>query len=115
MWRNIDSCCGPACRSHSWDREELVGSVWPHDDRDDGRRRRPCLPCPSPEGQGGRALTRAERGMIQMGRRSRLSYARIGTAMGRDRSVVRREVNRNTGADGCITPLHENRHSGGLL
>lgn len=57
-------------------------------------------PAPSPEGPGGRALNLAERGMIQMGRRSGLSYAAIGEAIGRDRSVVWREVNRNTGADG---------------
>ncbi len=57
-------------------------------------------PAPSPEGPGGRALNLAERGMIQMGRRSELSYAAIGEAIGRDRSVVWREVNRNTGADG---------------
>ena len=57
-------------------------------------------PAPCPEGPGGRALNLAERGMIQMGRRSGLSYARIGEAIGRDKSVVWREVNRNTGADG---------------
>jgi IS30 family transposase len=57
-------------------------------------------PAPSPEGPGGRALNLAERGMIQMGRRSGMSYARIGEAIGRDKSVVWREVNRNTGADG---------------
>jgi transposase, IS30 family len=57
-------------------------------------------PAPSPEGPGGRALNLAERGMIQMGRRSGLSYARIGAAIGRDKSVVWREVNRNAGADG---------------
>ncbi|SDL03042.1 Transposase and inactivated derivatives, IS30 family [Arthrobacter sp. ov407] len=57
-------------------------------------------PAPSPEGPGGRALNLAERGMIQMGRRSGLSYARIGEAIGRNKSVVWREVNRNTGTDG---------------
>ena len=39
-------------------------------------------------------------GTIQMGRRSGMSYAAIGEAIGRDKSVVWREVNRNTGADG---------------
>ena len=38
--------------------------------------------------------------MIQMGRRSGLSYAGIGAAIGRDKSVVWREVKRNTGPDG---------------
>ncbi|MEB7506054.1 helix-turn-helix domain-containing protein, partial [Arthrobacter koreensis] len=37
---------------------------------------------------------------IQMGRRSGLSYARIGELTGRDRSVIWREVQRNSGADG---------------
>jgi IS30 family transposase len=56
-------------------------------------------PAPAAEGPG-RALSMAERGMIQMGRRSGLSYARIGEAIGRDKSVVWREVKRNTSADG---------------
>lgn len=51
-------------------------------------------------GMGERMLTSAERGMIQMGRRSGLSYAAIGKAIGRNRSVVWREVNRNTSPDG---------------
>ncbi|MHA7224259.1 transposase [Arthrobacter sp. RHLT1-20] len=57
-------------------------------------------PAPTAEGPGGPALSMAERGMIQMGRRSGLSYADIGEAIGRDKSVVWREVNRNTSADG---------------
>jgi IS30 family transposase len=57
-------------------------------------------PAPSSEGPGGRALKLEERGMIQMGLRSGLSYARIGERIGRDKSVVWREVNRNTGPDG---------------
>ena len=56
-------------------------------------------PATSAEGPG-RALDLAERGMIQMGRRSGMSYARIGELIGRDKSVVWREVNRNTSADG---------------
>lgn len=56
-------------------------------------------PAPSVEGPG-RALNLAERGMIQMGLRSGLSYARIGEAIGRNKSVVWREVKRNTSADG---------------
>jgi transposase, IS30 family len=57
-------------------------------------------PAPSPEQAGGRGLSLAERGMIQMGRRIGMSYAKIGEAIGRDKSVVWREVNRNAGADG---------------
>jgi len=45
-------------------------------------------PAPSTDGPGGRALGRVERGMIQMGRRCGLSYAEIGEAIGRDKSVV---------------------------
>jgi transposase, IS30 family len=56
-------------------------------------------PAPTPEGPG-RALGLAERGMIQMGRRSGMSFAKIGELIGRDKSVVWREVHRNTGADG---------------
>jgi IS30 family transposase len=56
-------------------------------------------PVPAPEGPGGRALSAEERGMIQMGRRSGLSYAGIAKAIGRNKSVVWREVNRNTGPD----------------
>lgn len=57
-------------------------------------------PAPSAEGPGGRAMSLAERGMIQMGRMKGLSYAEIGEAIGRDKSVVWREVKRNTSADG---------------
>jgi transposase, IS30 family len=38
--------------------------------------------------------------MIQLGRRQKMSYSQIGEAIGRDRSVVWREVNRNCGPDG---------------
>lgn len=71
-------------------------------------------PAPA-EGPGGRALTLAERGMIQMGRRSGLTYAEIGEAIGRNKSVVWREVNRNTSADGVYyasvahTKAHQSR------
>jgi IS30 family transposase len=73
-------------------------------------------PAPTPEGPGGRALNLAERGMIQMGRRSGLSYAKIGEAIGRNKSVVWREVNRNTSQDGVYyasvahTRAHQARH-----
>jgi transposase, IS30 family len=57
-------------------------------------------PAPNPGGPGGRALSLADRGMIQMGRRKGLSYAEIGSELGRNRSVVWREVRRNTSPDG---------------
>jgi IS30 family transposase len=64
--------------------------------------RRGGLPGPVPAGDDppGRALTLAERAMIQMGRRTGLSYAAIGRALGRDRSVVWREVQRHASPDG---------------
>lgn len=71
-------------------------------------------PAPSVEGPG-RALGLAERGMIQMGLRSGLSYARIGALIGRDKSVVWREVKRNISADGVYyasvahTKAHQSR------
>jgi IS30 family transposase len=57
-------------------------------------------PAPSAEGPGGRALSSEERGMIQLGRRLGMSYAKIGEFIGRDKSVVWREVKRNSGDDG---------------
>ncbi|WP_434327800.1 IS30 family transposase [Paenarthrobacter nicotinovorans] len=56
-------------------------------------------PAPSVGGPG-RALGLEERGMIQMGVRIGLSYAKIGALIGRDKSVVWREVKRHTSADG---------------
>ncbi len=56
-------------------------------------------PAPSVGGPG-RALGLEERGMIQMGVRMGLSYAKIGALIGRDKSVVWREVKRHTSADG---------------
>jgi len=71
-------------------------------------------PAPSPEGPGGRALKLEERGMIQMGLRSGLTYARIGERIGRDKSVVWREVKRNTGTDGVYyaSVAHAKAHQG---
>jgi IS30 family transposase len=72
-------------------------------------------PAPTAEGPGGRALNQAERGMIQMGLRSGMSYGKIGEAIGRDKSVVWREVNRNASADGVYyasvahTKAHQTR------
>ena len=56
-------------------------------------------PAPGPDGPG-RSLTLAERGMIQFGRRRGLSYAEIAVELGRNKSVVWREVRRNTSDDG---------------
>jgi IS30 family transposase len=52
--------------------------------------------------------------MIQMGRRQRLSYAQIGEMVGRDKSVIWREVNRNTSADGVYyaSVAHARAHQG---
>ena len=48
----------------------------------------------------GRFLSLSERAVIQFGLRQGLSYARIGVEIGRDKSVVFREVARNTSPDG---------------
>ena len=53
------------------------------------------------EGQRGRFLNQHERDQIMCGLRAGWSYARIGTELDRDRSVIWREVRRNTALDGC--------------
>lgn len=53
----------------------------------------------------GRRLSRADRAAIQFGRRQGLSYAAIGAEIGRDKSVVWREVQRNSGPDGVYYGL----------
>lgn len=57
-------------------------------------------PVPEIDTAGPRALTLDQRGMIQLGRRQGMSYAKIGVEIGRDKSVVWREVQRNTSPDG---------------
>lgn len=47
-----------------------------------------------------RALSSEDRAVIGAGLRRELSYAQIGVLIGRDKSVVCREVNRNRGPDG---------------
>jgi IS30 family transposase len=71
-------------------------------------------PAPPQDGRVGRSLTLDQRGMIQMGRRQRLSYAQIGEMVGRDKSVIWREVNRNTSADGVYyaSVAHTKAHQG---
>jgi IS30 family transposase len=53
-------------------------------------------------GRGGvrRALSSEDRAVIAAGVRHRLSYVEIGVAIGRDKSVVSREVRRNSSANG---------------
>jgi IS30 family transposase len=50
-----------------------------------------------------RALTSEDRAVIATGLAARWSHRRIGKAIGRDASVVCREVSRNLGADGSYT------------
>ena len=57
-------------------------------------------PAPSDDQQCGRALNEAERGMIQMGLQKKMGWAEIGREIGRHRSVVSREVKRNSDPDG---------------
>ncbi|HEX5597935.1 MAG TPA: IS30 family transposase [Micromonosporaceae bacterium] len=67
----------------------MVGSAPPADPAraTEGKRRR-------------RALTSEDRAVIDAGLRQGLSYRAIGDLIGRDKSVVWREVHRNTGPDG---------------
>ena len=48
----------------------------------------------------GRFLSAADRAVIQAGASSRLTLAQIGALVGRDKSVISRELARNRGADG---------------
>jgi transposase, IS30 family len=57
-------------------------------------------PAPAADIANERMLSMADRGMIQMGRRTGMSYPGIGDAIGRDKSVVWREVQRNLSPDG---------------
>jgi transposase, IS30 family len=63
-----------------------------------------AAPAPDPAAIRGqrsrRCLTSEDRAVIAAGLRQRLSYRAIGDLVGRDRSVVWREVRRNTGPDG---------------
>jgi transposase, IS30 family len=51
-----------------------------------------------------RALTSEDRAVIGVLRRQGLSYAQIGAAIGRDKTVICREVRRNRGPDGSYHP-----------
>lgn len=59
-------------------------------------------PCPG-TGRVRRALTGEDRAVIAVGLRQQLSFARIGVLIGRDRSVVCREVARHRGPDGSYS------------
>jgi transposase, IS30 family len=59
----------------------------------------PPDPCPG-TGTRRRALSSEERASIATGLRAKWSYARIGEEIGRDKTVVWREVARNRGPDG---------------
>jgi IS30 family transposase len=55
---------------------------------------------PSPTRKVGRALTAVERGQIQAGKAARMKQVDIGKMIGRDPSVISREIARNSGPDG---------------
>ncbi|WP_150461670.1 IS30 family transposase [Nesterenkonia ebinurensis] len=73
-------------------------------------------PAPDDGMPGGRLLTLGDRMVIQLGRRQGMSYAAIGAEIGRDKSVVYREVARNSSPDGAYyarvahTRTHQRRH-----
>ncbi len=57
-------------------------------------------PLPPSHGKSGRYLSDADRAVIQAGLAWQLTLSQIGAMIGRDKSVVSREVRRNSGADG---------------
>lgn len=57
-------------------------------------------PLPSPHERAGRYLSAEDRAVIQVGVSWRLSLAQIGALIGRDKSVISRELRRNRGGDG---------------
>lgn len=69
-------------------------------------------PAPAPDVLKARALTGIERGQIQVMHRLRWSYQRMADAIGRDKSVVWREIDRNRSADGAYyaTLAHARAH-----
>lgn len=69
-------------------------------------------PAPAPDVAKARALTGIERGQIQVMHRLGWSYRRIGAEIGRDKSVVWREVDRNRSTDGnyYATVAHARAH-----
>ncbi|WP_196216948.1 helix-turn-helix domain-containing protein [Agromyces bracchium] len=65
-----------------------------------GRRGGLVEPLPPSHGKSGRYLSDADRAVIQAGLAWQLTLAEIGAMIGRDKSVISREVRRNRGADG---------------
>jgi transposase, IS30 family len=65
-----------------------------------GRRGGLADPLPPPREKSGRYLSGEDRAVIQAGLTWRLSLAEIGALIGRDKSVISRELARNRGADG---------------
>ncbi len=65
-----------------------------------GRRGGVVDPLPPSHGKSGRYLSDADRAVIQAGLAWQLTLSQIGAMIGRDKSVVSREVRRNSGADG---------------
>ncbi|KQP01066.1 IS30 family transposase [Leifsonia sp. Leaf264] len=65
-----------------------------------GRRGGLAAPLPPARAKGGRYLSSEDRAVIQAGLTGRLTLARIGALIGRDKSVISREITRNRGADG---------------
>ncbi len=65
-----------------------------------GRRGGVVDPLPRSHGKSGRYLSDADRAVIQAGLAWKLTLAQIGAMIGRDKSVISREVARNRGADG---------------
>jgi transposase, IS30 family len=60
----------------------------------------------------GRLLSSEDRAVIHVGLRRKMSFAQIGESIGRDRSVVWREVKRNSGPDGVYygSAAHHRAH-----
>lgn len=68
-----------------------------------------ALPVPPPRVASGRFLTGEDRAVIQAGLSQRLSLTRIGELIGRDKSVVSREVARGRGPDGVYRSVLADR------
>jgi IS30 family transposase len=68
-------------------------------------------PAPDDALEGSKFLTLPERITIQVGVRLGWTFARIGVEIGRDRSVVWREVDRNSSADGVYYATRAHNHA----
>ena len=64
---------------------------------------------PPSHGKSGRYVSDADRAVIQAGLAWKLTLAQIGALIGRDKSVVSREVRRNRGADGMYRAAFADR------